>query len=206
MDGVVALDVQAGHHLVRKLHGAVHALVPEAAAQLVYREVEILQLVRLLDVAEYVVLCRLQHRGEVRGPHVDRADGMLLVERLVGADEVHGDVCHVRGQARGHAQGRLPGVAGQVRCASYSYGYGPAPEMRLPQALGDRFGQEPHERFHVCLANEVVRCREPVADALHRVVNVPALAGSMTLTGLGSSPRANERSILPILPNLLSRK
>lgn len=92
MDGVVALDVERPHDLVGELHGAVHALVAEPAAQLVYGEVEPLMLEDDLGVTEEVCLERLPHGHEVRSPHMYRTDGMRLVEGLVLADKVQNGI------------------------------------------------------------------------------------------------------------------
>lgn len=89
MNGVVALDVERAHRLIGQLDGAMDALVAEPSTELVYGQIEPLAPVDILGIPEQVVLHGLLHRHEVRGAHMDSADGVLLVERLVSAYKAH---------------------------------------------------------------------------------------------------------------------
>lgn len=152
MHSVVAFDVERAHGLVGQLDRAMDALVAEPAPELVYGKVELLAPVGVLGVAEEVVLHGLAHRHEVGRSNMDCANGMFLVERLVGTYQPHRDVGHIGCETGRLSESGLPRISRQVLRAPYAYGYGTAPEAGFAEPLCNRFGKEPDEGLDVRLA------------------------------------------------------
>ena len=92
VDGIVALDVEAGHNVVGELDSPLDARVPEADAQCVDGEVEPFHSHDFRSAPEEVALHGYIHRHEVGDAHVDRPQGVILVEGLVGAQKPHGEI------------------------------------------------------------------------------------------------------------------
>ncbi len=108
VDGVVALDVEAGHDLVGKFGRPLDAGVAEAPPQRVDGEVQPLKALRLLGVPEELALHGHVHGNEIGHAHVHGPERMLLVDRLVRAQKPHGDVRDVPREAGRGPQRPLP--------------------------------------------------------------------------------------------------
>ena len=104
-----------------------------------------------------------------------------------------------------HANRGLSRITRQVACPTGTYRDGAAAQAGLAKPLRDGFREKPYECLHVRFALKVMRGGETVSDALHHV-STSALVGSITFTGLESSPLAKVRNMGPILPNRLVKK
>lgn len=76
VDGIVTLDVEAGHDLVGKFGRPLHAGVAETLPQRVDGEVQPLKALRLLGVPEELALHGHVHGNEIGHAHVHRRSGV----------------------------------------------------------------------------------------------------------------------------------
>ena len=82
MHDVVTLDIECAH-LVAQRTGTAHDGVAETPTQVVQREVELLEHVTPLGIAEQIELLGCRRRNQTVGPHAQRPQPPAPVERLV---------------------------------------------------------------------------------------------------------------------------